>query len=336
MPQVPPALGCFTAPSTVQVAGNGGGSGSGSSSRRGGGGGTSAGSSGESSSGSSSGASSGSSSGGASGSGSSGGSSTGGGVVCGASGGNASNLIFDCNNFKNYDGDAGSCPGDWLGSRVIDFESCKPVCNAQVQAQGPDGVPIAGTAQLSDPATGLFHFCLPSSLTFEPTVTATGYSTFVYAEIEGQLEVDMPNFGMLSNEELDAFGGLLPNGGLQKADGALVVFILNTDNCGGGTAGGASTGWVFSLTGEDGGSYPDGGYSTLYIDSAGFPAPGPSTSAYGIGLLYNIDPAVAAFPTLQAQPPAGSRCTVINRQIGFTGRVLVGADLFSEAGIVVE
>jgi hypothetical protein len=329
------AAGCFTGESQIQVGGSGGGSATttrrGESGGRETGGGTSSGgqssSSGTSSGGSSSGAGS-----------SSGGSSTASMVMCGGAGSTGgSNLIFDCTNLANYAGDAGGCSADWLGSQVADFEACSPICGASVQAQTPAGVPIAGTAQLSDPATGTFHYCLPPDTTFEPTVTATGYSTFVYGEIRGQLAVDLPLFGMLSNEELSAFSNFLPGGGLNKADGALVAFLFNTDDCGGGNAGGASAGWALSLAQQDGGVYPDGGYVTLYIDSSGFPDPMLKvTSVYGVALLYNIDPSAGSFPTLLAKGPAGGPCQNVNPEVGFTGRVLVGPDYFSEQGIFIE
>ncbi len=344
--------GCFTPESQITVEGNGGGGGStthhnvaSTRSNSGGGSGTSSSDSGSGTSSNSSGSSSVSSSSSTSAPGSSSsssastsessssGSSSSGPMACGASGGGSgSNQLFNCSNLTNFNGDGGGCPEDWLGTQVIDFESCSPICGATVEAVDSTGVTVAGTQQLSQPPGGLFRFCLPANTTFETTVTAPTYSNFVYGEIQGQVAVDLPMLGLLSNEELSAFAVFI-SGGLNPADGALVAFIVNLDDCGGADA---AAGWTITLTDESGNAYPSGGYETLYIDSTGFPNPTlTSTSAYGVAILYNINPSIAQYPTLHATS-SGSGCQLVNQLVGFTGRIEVGPNLFSEQGLFVE
>jgi hypothetical protein len=232
-----------------------------------------------------------------------------------------------------YVGTAAPCTGPWLGTQVVDFSSCLPICGATASAVAPSGVVVAGTSQLTESSYGTFHYCLPPATTFETTVTAAGYATFVYGEIQGQLGINMPQFGMIQTTTLSAFSAFVP-GGINMSKGGLVIFVFDIDGCGGANA---AAGWTMSLTDESGNAYPSGGYSTLYINSSGFPDPTlNSTSAYGVQLIYNIDPSVAQFPTLHAAPPSGSPCQSINQFIGFTGRIQVGAGIFSEQGIFIE
>jgi hypothetical protein len=260
-------------------------------------------------------------------------------VACGLTlvdggGGNQTNTIFNCSAVPYYEGDAGNCPGTWFGTEVIDFETCVPVCGASVQALSPEGIPIAGTAQYSQPPIGAFHYCLPTDTTFEATVTAPGYPTFYYGEIQGQVLTDLPSFGMLSTNELSTFADFLQPP-LSLTEGAIVAFGVDLDGCGGL---GGQAGWIVSLTpDDDGGVYAPGGYQVLYIDVTGFPNPAlTSTSAYGVAILYNIDPSVATFPYLHAVPPDGGACHLINAELGFTGRVQTGAGIFAEQGLFVE
>ena len=263
---------------------------------------------------------------------SSGGGSTSMGLVCGASGGGSGNSqLFNCTNVSSYSGDAGSCETAWLGSQVIDFESCSPVCGATVEAVDSTGVTVAGTQQLSALPNGYFGFCLPEDITFEPTVTAPGYATFVYSEVKGQLSVTIPIFGMLSANELSAFSVFI-QGGLNPDQGALVAFFVPASSCSGMSP---EAGWTISLTDDNGDPYPDGGYTTLYISAEGLPMPGTATSPYGVALLYNIDPTVGQFAKVQATNPT-STCQVVNQFVGFTGRIEVGPNIFSEQGIFLE
>ncbi len=323
-------IGCFTPESGAQVQGSTGGGGT---TRRAidtsEGNGGSAGSSNRGS------ASSGGSSSDSSCSSTSSGGSASTGAACGASGGaSGSNQIFDCSNIDFYSGDGGGCPAAWLGSQVDDFESCSPICGATVQAQDRAGVTVAGTEQLTQAPGGSFRFCLPADTTFETLVSAPGYPNFVYAEITGQLAVDIPMIGLLSTDELAAFQVFI-NGGLNPADGALVAFFVNVDDCADGP-GTAEDGWTLTLQDESCAPYPDGGYQMLYIDSAGFPNPTlTQTSPYGVAILYNIDPSVAQFPKLVATNPA-AKCQLVNQAIGFTGNVQVGPGFYSEVGFFLE
>ena len=241
--------------------------------------------------------------------------------------------LFDCSTDVYYNGTAAPCSGPWLGSQIVDFSSCLPICGATASAVAPSGVTVAGTQQLTDPTYGTFHYCLPPATTFEPTATGSGYATFVYGEIEGQLGMNLPQFGMIQTTTLTAFSPFVP-GGINMADGNIVLFVFNVDGCGGANA---EAGWTMSLTDESGNAYPAGGYSTLYINSSGFPDQTlSSTSAYGVQLIYNIDPTVAQFPNLISTPPSGSPCQVINKFIGFTGHIQVGPGIFSEQGIFIE
>ena len=270
------------------------------------------------------------SSGGSNSSGTAGGSS--GLVTC--NGGINNNTIFDCNSDPFYSGTAEGCPAAWLGSQLIDFNTCSPICSATVSAVSPQGVTVAGTSQLVDPVYGTFHFCLPPQTTFETTATAPGYPTFIYGEIDGQLGESMPQMGMLSSDSLSAFASFIPGGVDLLGSGALVVWVDDLDNC--GTAD-SRAGWSMSLADEAGNPYPDGGYSTLYIDSAGFPdSTLGATSAYGTMLIYNINPSVAQFPSFHVSTPAGSACQLVNPEIGFTGRVQIGAGLISEQSVFIE
>ncbi len=252
-------------------------------------------------------------------------------MTCGS--GINTNTIFDCNSDPYYAGDAGDCPADWLGSQIIDFDSCSPVCGATVSAVSPSGVTVAGTSQLTDPVYGTFHFCVPAGTVFETTATAAGYPTFIYGEIQGQLSLDMPQFGMLSTSTLSAFSAFIP-GSVNPADAAIVIFINDYDGCGGADA---TAGWSMSLTDENGNPYPDGGYTSLYVGSSGFPeAALTATSTYGTMIIYNIDTSIAQFPTLHVTAPPGSACQFVNPLIGFTGRIQVGPGIFSEQCIFIE
>jgi hypothetical protein len=216
---------------------------------------------------------------------------------------------------------------------VVDFTSCVPICGATASAVASTGVIVAGTQQLTDPGFGTFHYCVPANTTFEPTVTGTGYATFVYGEIKGQLSIQMPQFGMITQDTLMAFSSVI-SGGINMADGALVTFVFNEDGCGDTNY---AAGWTMSLIDESGNPYPAGGYTTLYIDASGLPSESAtSTSPYGVELIYNIDPSIAQYPTLVVTPPAGSACQPVNSFVGFTGRIEVGPGIFSEQGVFVE
>jgi hypothetical protein len=252
--------------------------------------------------------------------------------VCNPGGG--ADAIFQCDSVDDYEGDAGGCPGDWFGSQLIDYQSCASICGATVQALDPAGVPIEGTAQLSDPVGGTFHFCLPAGATFETAITAPGYGTYYYGEIQGQLSVHVPAIGLLSAASLSAFAAFIP-GGFDPARGAIAVPTNASDLC---VNPDKKAGFVVSLTDADGGAFPDGGYQLIYLSAGGFPDPSlTATSTLGIAIVYDIDPAVTTFPTLRfSNPDAGACQEVVNEEVGFTGRVEIAAGVFSEQGIFLR
>ena len=53
-------------------------------------------------------------------------------------------------------------------------------------------------------------------------------------------------------------------------------------------------------------------------------------------IIYNIDPSIATFPTLHATNPNADGCVMANESLGFTGRIQVGPNIFSEGGIFLE
>jgi hypothetical protein len=255
--------------------------------------------------------------------------------VCGSDDADAgAPTLFDCLNIGDYSGDAGGCPADWFGSKTLDYSSCKPICGASVQAQSPAGVPIEGTAVLSDPIHGTFHFCLPAGVTFETVIAAPSYGTYYYGEIQGQLGTNVPIVGMLSASSLSAFGSFVP-GGLDPTRGALAVPIDPQDECDFGPE--QKAGYTVTLLNKDGGVFPDGGYELLYLSASGYPDPAlTATSELGIAIFYDIDTSVTTFPLLKFGTPDGGACKIINAQLGFTGRIQVAPGAFSEEAIFVE
>jgi hypothetical protein len=253
--------------------------------------------------------------------------------VCGAGGG-AGSTVFVCSSATDYRGDARSCPADWFGTVLIDNQSCAPICGATVQAQDPEGVPIEGTAQLSDPVDGTFHFCLPAGATFETVITAPGYGTYYYGEIQGQLAADVPVLGMLSAKSLSAFTAFLP-GGFDPTRGAIAVTSNPLDVCGTPER---KAGFAVSLLDGDGGPFPDGGYQLIYLDSAALPDPSlTATSTLGVAILYDIDTTVTTFPILQIENPDAGACQeLVNQEVGFTGRVEIAPGAFSEEPILTR
>ena len=322
---------CFQAPSPTQVQGNNGGA-SKSSSRRGGSG-TGGGSSGRSTSGGSGAGSIGGASSGAGGSsgaqGSSSGSSTS--SPSGSSGGAVPDLAYVCAALAVAPLEL-SCPsGVALASQVIDGTNCVPLPGAVVAALGANGAPLQSASAVAD-ANGAFAFCVPYATPFTVTATATGYLTTYVAEVslaaDGGDQPPMSQIAMVEQNFLAAFGSLVP-GGYDPTKGFGVAAIAGTDAC---LA--ASTGWTISLSLPDGGAIEDGGYTLMYLAVDKLPdSTLTETTSRGAAVMLNI--AFSGYLLMDATNPDAGACPLINAQLGYTGRILVGANFGSFAPFIL-
>ncbi|MHB8416861.1 MAG: hypothetical protein ACYDCL_02210 [Myxococcales bacterium] len=333
------AAGCFPGQSNSQVPGGGNGAcarcghGNGGSGSAGNGGSGSAGNSGSGSAGAASSAgSSGSGSPSGSGSGSSSGGSTG--AVCEAyvipDGG--LDQPFDCTGPFFY-GDGGSCPEDWFGTNIIDYNDCQRACGVAFDLLDANGVPT-NHSMTSDPVTGSVLLCLPASppLTYTPSVSGPGYETFYYGEMQGELAFDLPAIGILKQSELTLLESFF-NDQLDLTKAAAVFFVYGLN----GQCGrlGQGTGWTVQLAYPDGGGlYPDGSYDVFYLN--GIQSFGTSTTSYGVALVANIDVSTGTFVVPVYSNPDAGGCSVQNAALGFTGRLYVAPGDYSEQGIFLE
>jgi hypothetical protein len=177
-------------------------------------------------------------------------------------------------------------------------------------------VPFAGAAATAQ-SNGNFAICLPSGSPFSIQIQAASYPTTYYAEMLDPSSGGFAQMAMLSNGEIQAFGGLFPGG--ENPNTALVVAKMTGDVCFPNLGG-----WTFDLALPDGGAIADGGYQLIYLDSSGVPDPTNTvTSSKGAALFYNLDPSLSGFLTLTATTPDAGSCQIINMGLGFTGRIFV-------------
>jgi hypothetical protein len=311
--------------STTPVSGGGNGTGACTTCRRTGGG---TGGGGTSGGGSTGGGSTGASTSG----GSSGAASTGGDAGACNTVANPPAFPLDCTGISPFfTGDAGDCPGDWFGTVITDYSSCDPVCGLTFQLLDSNALPIAGLSQPSDSPTGEVHLCLPSGLTYTPSVYGNGYATYYWGEIQGQVTKDVRTIGVFKTVELQALSNVVP-GGLDPTKASGEVGFLNSGaNCP------ARTGWTLTLDDLDGGAYPAGSYEVFYTDSDGIPdVAQKSTSSDGAAFLVNLAVPAGTFVVPVYQNPDAGACAVQNEAIGYTGRLYVAPGDFSEQIIYLE
>ncbi len=209
-----------------------------------------------------------------------------------------------------------------------DLATCGAVCGATVTLLDQNGAPISGASALSNATTGVVEICLPGDYTYTPTVSATGYPLFYYGEIQTQLSEPLTGLGMLSNSSVAAFGSLFS--GYSSTGDTLVIFTYTYGQCP------DSSGWNVSLALPDGGAWPSS-YTAYYSEAGtGYPSSAlTATSSYGVAVLVDVDPTVSPVAQLVFTNPDAGACPSINREIGFTGRIRLGAGDFSVEPILV-
>jgi len=213
-----------------------------------------------------------------------------------------------------------TCPssGEAFPCQTVDFLQCTPVANANIQAIAPDGVPYSGVAATTN-AMGAFDVCLPKDQPFTIEVTGSGYPTTYLPELDGLSDDGLGQIPLIGEDEVGALTSLVP-GGYQSNQGLIILKIDSTGPCDTQLGG-----WSLSLQLPDGGSFPDGGYSVVYMGSSPVPDPtATSTSTLGLALIYNIDTSLSNFVVPVAESPAGNTsCQPLNAQLGFTGRIYI-------------
>jgi len=238
---------------------------------------------------------------------------------------------FDCTGISTfYDGTAGSCPGDWFGTAITDYFTCAPVCGLGFQLLDSNGLPIAGASQESDSPTGFVHLCLSKDQAYTPSVGGGAYATFYYGEIQGEVSYDVPSLGVFPTNDISALGPII--GGLDPTKASAIFFVFAmTETCGSLAQ---AAGWTISLAFPDGGAYPSGSYSVVYVDDTGVPSSSlTQTSTYGVAFVTNIDTSLGSFVTPVYGNADAGPCTVQNEALGFTGRLFVAPGDFSEQGV---
>ncbi|HUB09219.1 MAG TPA: hypothetical protein VMB50_19590 [Myxococcales bacterium] len=329
--------GCFVGTSDTQVSGgvNGNGAGNGACTtcrRTSGGSGSGAANTGGGNSSTSGGTTGGSGVGGGSSTG--GGNGTTGAPVCQVAQGTP-DLPFDCTGISpDYAGDGGGCPNDWFGTTITDYATCGAVCGITVQLLDPNGLPLAGYSQQSDPVTGDVYWCMQQNgLVYTPSVTGTNYHTFYYGEIDGELASPIPHLGVFDDTTISALSAFLPGIDITKA--TAIFFTFGNDQCGDSSF---ASGWTVTLAYDDGGVYPPSQYKVLYIDDAGLPSDSlTATSDFGVAFMGNVDVPTGTFlrPVYTYLADAG-QCAVANEALGYTGRLYMSPGNVSEQGIFLQ
>jgi hypothetical protein len=228
-----------------------------------------------------------------------------------------------------------SCPGGApLAAQIVDAIQCTVIAGATLSALGADGIPLAGASAVSD-ANGAFVFCVPYATPFTATVTATGYLNAYLAELTALQDAGavqtVSQIALIQRSFLVAFSGFVP-GGYDSSEGLIIANISGPGNCEPD-----ATGWTLSLALPDGGAFPDGGDTLVYFGSSDVPDPtATETSADGTAVIVNIETPATGFVAVDTSKANPGACPIINAQLGFTGRVLVGGNSCSYMPFILQ
>ena len=226
-----------------------------------------------------------------------------------------------------------SCPGAVaFNAQVVDGISCVEIGGATLSAVGTNGVPLSGVAAVSA-SDGAFVFCLPFRTPLTVEAVAQSYLNTYLAELvfseDGGVVPLVGQIALIQEEFVGAFSSLVP-GGYDSTKGFVVADVGNAGVCGDATAG-----WTFSLTLDDGGAVPDGGYSLIYLGSSGIPdSSATETSSEGSAIFVNVDIPASGYVMVSASKEDAGACPLLSG-LGFTGRVLVGENAGSFAPFIM-
>ncbi len=231
-----------------------------------------------------------------------------------------------------------TCPDGFpLPCQIVDLIYCTPVVGATINAIGADGVTIAGASTHTD-SNGAFVFCLPFETAFTVQATAQGYVSTNLAEILLPLDGGAaPNLGqvgqigLLQTEFVDALSLFVP-GGYDQSEGLVVAAVGGTGAC---VTADAGIGWTLSIALADGGAFPDGGYTQLYLSPNEVASSSTTTTAAGVGLFVNVDIPTDDYIYVYAAKADQGICPLLNPEVGFTGRLLLGANTGSFAPFIL-
>jgi hypothetical protein len=222
--------------------------------------------------------------------------------------------------------DAGGCASGYFVTEVLDLLDCDPVQSGTVQAIDENGVPLPGSVTLA--ADGSFVLCNPGTGPYTPYITAPGYETEYFGELQAGAHYVQEYTAMVSTSSLTALASFFP-GGFDGAQGAIIATIGHNAVCP------SPTGWSVWLTDVDGGAI-DGGYRVVYLGASQLPDPtATATTDQGIAVLYDIDLSATSYFGVGASNPDAGACPASAESGIFTGRLYVTANAVSSANFFV-
>lgn len=187
-----------------------------------------------------------------------------------------------------------------------------------MDALGPNAVALSGSVTTA--ADGAFIFCEPPGLPFTPSLTATGYSTIYYPELQANVDASFSFIEMIS----DAFIGVLEGFGMNPNLGSILVHMSSSTSCP------DPSGWTFTLAYPDGGAVSDGGYSLSYLGATDIPQQGLTvTGSSGTAFFANLDLSTTNYFAIQASKPDAGSCAPSFVSAFYTGRIYVTVNALS-------
>ena len=227
-------------------------------------------------------------------------------------------------------GDGGiNCPDVYIETRFYDGLLYTPIAGVDAQALDENGVPIPGSASISNSA-GVAVCCVPHGVPVTLTANATSYPPvylenavlafpwiFGLASSDGGTENGLL---MLSTSTLQAVGPLFGTP-LNLAQPVVVVSLTTLDPE--SPCRSQKSGWQIGVTLLDGGAIAAGSYVEAYMGIDELPDPDAGvTTLGGVALLYDINLSISAMrvTAVNTNADAGD-CPSLNATIGLTGVV---------------
>ena len=200
---------------------------------------------------------------------------------------------------------------------------------ASFHAQVPlPGVQVATlqpySAAISD-ANGLYSICIQPNTPTTLVFTLPSYVTAYEAEFEdtGLVPASFSlEAQMLCDGALRAFALQEPS--FDTGDPTVVSEVLSVSlsaPCDSPTTG--YSGWTFQATLLDGGVGPGGPWPTDYIDPSGDLLSVASSTSYGDGIIFDVDPNLEWVTVTATNPALATDCPTLDPEVGFTGRLYV-------------
>jgi hypothetical protein len=222
--------------------------------------------------------------------------------------------------------DGGACSTGAYVTQVVDLFTCAPIAGATVGAIGAQGVPLPGSVTTAP--DGTFVLCDQGGGAFTPTLTATGYLTMYYGELQGGTYSSLAYVPAVSSSSLAVLVDFLP--GYDSSLGMLIVDVSPSSTCT------DPSGWTVALTGGDGGAIADGGYAEIYLGNSSLPQPGATaTTENGNVIFYNVDVSTLSYFAVTATNPDAGACPIVRGGVFDTGRLYVQGNAITIAVLLL-